>query len=320
MPKKEKHMLEIENLCVCFSRYVFGLKRRDVCAIQSLDVNVQAGRIMAVVGQSGAGKSLLAHALLGILPANAHVTGTMRFKGNVLTPRSIVQLRGKEIALIPQSIAYLNPLLRVGTQIARSAKLSGIAAHQSISSARQALARYGLNDSVSKQFPFELSGGMAKRVLTATATVGLAELIVADEPTNGLDAANTKETLTHLRELADLGKAVLLITHDLTSALTVADDVTIFYGGVTVEECTAQAVASQVGLQHPYSQALWAAVPENGFHAEPAYASKPQCPPSSSLSEQCPFCYSCSHPHEECFHRLPMLRPSQYGRVRCHHA
>ncbi|WP_027186456.1 ABC transporter ATP-binding protein [Desulfovibrio inopinatus] len=313
-------MLDIEALSICFSRYVFGLKRREVCAIQSLDVRVESGSIMAIVGQSGGGKSLLAHALLGILPANARVTGSMRFKGKPLTPQSIARLRGREIALVPQSVASLNPLLRIGVQVARSARLSGLKTKQSITEAHSALKRYGLGDEVSRRFPFELSGGMAKRVLTATATVGLADLIIADEPTNGQDEKNAQETLKHLRELADTGKAVLLITHDIASALRVADAITIFYGGVTVEECPVHDMTAEQGLRHPYSQALWAAVPENGLHMTSWYDESPLAQPGTPIATGCPFCEQCGKSQETCRHQFPLLRQAGSGRIRCHHA
>lgn len=307
-------MLEVKDLSVCFSSYSFGLRRREVCAIRSLDLNVEAGEVMALVGQSGAGKSLLAHALLGILPRNAKVTGRLSFKGQELDAPAMAQLRGREIALVPQSVTYLNPLLRVGVQIARSAVLSGIVPGEAQGAACRCLDRYRLDKSVSNWFPFQLSGGMARRVLTASATVGMADLILADEPTNGLDKEVAHETLDHLRELADAGKAVLLITHDIEAAVRVADRVTVFCGGVTVEESRAGAFNGEGGLQHPYSIALREALPGNGF-----VGSLP--PKGASLSNDgCPFYSRCSRILEDCQYSLPKLRAVKNGRVRCNHA
>lgn len=118
-------MLSISNLGVTFTQYDRGLRRKQLAVITDLDLDVQAGEVVAVVGASGSGKSLLAHALLGILPENATVSGTMQFQGELLTPERCRSLRGKEIALIPQSVGYLDPLMSVGKQVQRVAQLAG---------------------------------------------------------------------------------------------------------------------------------------------------------------------------------------------------
>jgi peptide/nickel transport system ATP-binding protein len=307
-------MLQVNDLSVSFSSYSIGLWRREVCAMRSLDLRVEAGEVMALVGQSGAGKSLLAHALLGILPANARIHGSMRFKGRELTPDEAARMRGREIALVPQSVTYLNPLLRVGAQIARAAALSGIPKGRSHDAALDCLRRYRLGDEVAARLPFQLSGGMARRVLTASATVGMADLLLADEPTNGLDRDVAHETLDHLRELADTGKGVLLITHDVASALRVADRVTVFCGGVTVEEARADAFNGGGGLLHPYSRALRDAMPGNSF--------VDNLPPEARASTNggCPFSARCSLGCESCSEHLPELRQTPDGLVRCSHA
>lgn len=307
-------MLEIEQLSIRFSSYAPGFARQEKLAIRSLDLRVDAGELLAVVGQSGAGKSLLAHALLGVLPRTARVSGLIRFKGRALTPRRIVRMRGKEIALVPQSMTFLNPLLRVGGQVARAARLSGLPSGKSRQAAREALHRYRLKEEVASWFPFQLSGGMARRVLTATATLGGADLILADEPTNGLDPETAGETLRHLRELADTGKAVVLITHDIEAALTVADRVTVFCGGVTVEEALASDFNGSGALGHPYSKALWDAVPGRRFVEE-----LPPAAPKNG-SSGCPFLELCPLGDGECTEGLPPIRPRGRGRVRCVHA
>jgi peptide/nickel transport system ATP-binding protein len=307
-------VLDVSGLRVDFSSYATGLKKRELCAIRSLDLSVAGGEVLAVVGQSGAGKSLLAHALLGVLPGNARVSGTICFKERRLTPADMKRLRGREIALIPQSVSYLNPLLRVGRQVARAAELSGIATDSAWRTSIDALQRYRLDETVSRRFPFQLSGGMARRVLTATATVGGADLILADEPTNGLDQERALETLGHLRQLADAGRAVLLITHDIKAALTVADRVTVFCGGVTVEEALAGDFNGSGRLRHPYSRALWAALPNRRFlEALPM-------PAAVSRNGGCPFVDRCSERAAPCAAMLPDLRPVDGGRVRCCHA
>jgi peptide/nickel transport system ATP-binding protein len=272
---------------------------------------VDRGEVLAVVGQSGAGKSLLAHALLGVLPKNARVTGTIRFMGRELTPAETIRLRGRRIALVPQSVTYLNPLLHVGVQIARAAELAGVERKGARIAALDVLKRYRLEKEIARRFPFQLSGGMARRILTATATVGGADLILADEPTNGLDRDTAGETLSHLRELADCGKAVLLITHDVEAALSVADRVTVFCGGVTVEDALASDFNGGGKLRHPYSRALWDALPGRGF-VDSLPASNP-----ISRNGGCPFIELCPECTDECGHELPEMREIDGGRARC---
>jgi len=307
-------MLDIKNLSICFSSYSIGLKKRHVQAIQSLDLSVDKKEVLAVVGQSGAGKSLLAHALLGILPRNASLSGDLIFKGKAMTPKEMARLRGREIALIPQSMTYLNPLLKVGVQISRAAELSGVSPKSSWKATLEALQRYRLEEKIARKFPFQLSGGMARRILTATATIGGADLILADEPTNGLDQATAGETLGHLRGLADAGKAVLLITHDIEAALSIADRVTVFCGGVTVEEAHASDFNGPGKLRHPYSRALWDALPANGF-----VGSLPGRTPFSTMGG-CPFVLFCEKSTTCCEDSLPGIKNLDQGRVRCHHA
>ena len=307
-------MLKIQNLSVHFSSYTKGLKRKSICAIRSLDLAANAGQVVAVVGQSGTGKSLLAHAVLGILPGNASISGDIFFKNNRLTPECAKQLRGREIALIPQSVAFLNPLLHVGAQIARAGVLSGITPREARKITHRALSRYGLASHIYRWFPFQLSGGMSRMVLTATATVGSASLLLADEPTNGMDVTTAQETLRHLRDLADTGKAVVLITHDIQAALQVADKVSVFCGGVTIEEASASDFNGSSRLRHPYSKALWASLPGNRFTE--AVSSKG----FNSLNGGCPFSPRCDQGDEDCRRRMPELMPLREGKVRCWHA
>ena len=259
-------MLSVRNLSVAFTRYDRGLRQRDLVAISDLELSVSAGEVVAVVGASGAGKSLLAHAILGVLPANARVGGDIAFKGAPLTTARAEALRGREIALVPQSVAYLNPLLRVGRQVRRAAELAGRPRREAADVAEAQFEAYWLGAEVARRYPFEVSGGMARRVLMATATAGRADLLIADEPTNGLDGPVARESVQMLRAWADAGKAVILITHDIETALSVADRVAVFRDGRTVEVAPASAFeGAGERLANPYSRALWRALPQNDF-------------------------------------------------------
>lgn len=259
-------MLDIANLTIRFRRYDGLWRRREVAGLSDVTLDVAAGEMLAVVGSSGAGKSLLAHAILGILPGNAVVEGQVRFEGAALDVASLRTLRGRRIALVPQSIAHLDPLARVGDQVSWAARRSGVAWGKAAEAGTIVLQGLGLQAGVAKAYPHAVSGGMARRVLLATAMVGNADLIIADEPTDGLDPANAAIVLGHLRGLADRGKAVIVITHDLVSALPFATRVGVMRDGALLGiERAEDFCADGAGLSSPYARALWRALPENGF-------------------------------------------------------
>lgn len=309
-------MLQVEKLAVTFTMYDVGLVRRELAVITDLDLTVKRGEMVAVVGASGSGKSLLAHAVLGILPPNATVAGTMYFEGEALTPTRQAALRGRTIALIPQSVGFLDPLMRVGHQVRRTAALSGLPQQAIAQAQATTFQRYGLAERVSRLFPFQISGGMARRVLTATAAVGKATLLIADEPTPGLHPDAVVETLNHLRELADEGRGVILITHDIDAALRVADRVAVFYAGTTVEVANAADFATDGHqLRHPYTKALWRSLPQHDF--VPILGAQPM---PDALPSGCLFAPRCPHVTAECTAARPAMRDVRGGLVRCVHA
>ncbi len=258
-------MLEVKNLSISFQRYGRWLNRKIIHPIHSLDLTLKEGKVIAVVGESGAGKSLLAHAILGLLPKNAVVNGKIAFDGKRLTPEVSRRLRGKEIALIPQSISFLNPLWSVGGQVCRAAVLSGHKPSSARSSMQNAFDQYGLGSQVPSLLPFQISGGMARRVLTASVVVGNARLIIADEPTTGLDEKNIAQSLDYLKHLSLRGKAVMLITHDIAAALRIADKVAVFKNGTTVEIANVSDFAHPEKLSEAYSRQLYDALPQHAF-------------------------------------------------------
>ena len=249
-------ILMVEHLSVSFSRYGRGLSRTRLHALRDLSLTVEPGQVAAVVGESGAGKSLLAHAILQLLPRNAQVGGTILYDGAPLSRERAEALRGREIALIPQGITWLDPMMKVGPQVRRGE--NGPAAR---ARCRQVLERYGLGPEAEELYPFQLSGGMARRVLIACAVMDSPRLIVADEPTPGLDIRAAGRVLGHFRELAEEGAGVLFITHDLELALTVAHKLVVLCEGRTVEERSPARFRSGQGLNHPYTRALLSAIP-----------------------------------------------------------
>lgn len=299
-------VLEVRNISVFFSQYVGAFRKNQLQTIRDLSLTLYEGEIVAVAGASGSGKSLLAHAILGILPYNASLGGEMLYFGQPLTEKRKEQLRGKEIVLVPQSISYLDPLMKVGPQIRKNAK-------DSVSKERvsRVLNLYGLSAETEKQYPFELSGGMARRVLISTAAMGQPKLVIADEPTPGLHSGAAQSALARFRKIADEGAAVLLITHDLELAAGVADRVVVLYAGMTLEEAPASDFAEEEKLRHPYTRALWRAMPQNGFQAISGMQ-----PDASDVSSGCPFRYSCDSAHGGCAGEIPYYAKNG-GYVRC---
>ena len=253
-------ILSVENLSISFCRYGRGLSRVELTAIWDASLTVEPGQVVAVVGASGGGKSLLAHALFHLLPRNAQVSGRLLYAGEPLTEDRARRLRGQKIVLVPQGVTWLDPMMRVGPQVCRGRRDA-----ETRRRCREALARYGLGPEIEELYPFQLSGGMARRVLIASAVMEEPRLVVADEPTPGLDVRAAGRILDHFRELADQGAGVLFITHDLEMALTIADKLVVFHEGRTVEEAPVACFRTGEGLLHPYSRALWRAMPENDF-------------------------------------------------------
>ena len=259
--KYNKCVLFVENLSVSFSQYVKGLKQKMITPISSLSIQLNAGEVHAIIGASGSGKSLLAHAVLGILPYNAICTGCMTYMGEPLTEKRKEQLRGKEIAFIPQSVNYLDPLMKVGKQI----KI-GLPKQSAGKIERQLLEKYGLKQKDRERYPFELSGGMLRRILFATSVREGIKLVIADEPTPGIHPEALSAILNQLRTFADDGAAVMLITHDIVSALSISDRVTVLQDGRAIETVNADCFDGYgEKLSHPYTNALWNCLPTNDF-------------------------------------------------------
>ena len=281
------HLLQVEDLCVSFSMYdpdethFFRARKKDVSVISDLSISVHAGEIMAIVGASGSGKSLLADSVLGLYEPNAIVSGTIWFDGVRQDAASLAQLRGREIAFVPQSVANLDPLMKVGRQV-RGVARDAADAERRAERQRALFEHYGLAPEVEDMYPFELSGGMARRVLLASALVESPRLIVADEPTPGLDLDLAVRALDDLRAFADAGGGVLLITHDIELALRVADRIAVFKDaslvinaprsciavfkdGTVIEETAVESFDDPSQLRHPFSRELWRALPGNGF-------------------------------------------------------
>jgi peptide/nickel transport system ATP-binding protein len=257
-------LLEIVDLDVSF-RSGQGV---EVPAVRKANLVVHAGQTVAIVGESGSGKSTTAHAIIDLLPGTGRVTGgQILFQGRDLTklhPREFEGIRGDAIGLVPQDpMSNLNPVWKIGFQVAEALKANGRAkGAEAKRQAAQLLTEAGLGDAERrlKQYPHEFSGGMRQRTLIAIGLASRPKLLIADEPTSALDVTVQRQILDHLEELtAELGTAVLLITHDLGLAAERAEHLVVMYKGQVVESGPARKILTDP--QHPYTRRLVASAP-----------------------------------------------------------
>ncbi|MCG5212540.1 ABC transporter ATP-binding protein [Streptosporangium sp. KLBMP 9127] len=303
----DRNLLRVEGLSVSFA-----IPAARVRAVSEASFEVRPGRCLALVGESGCGKSVLAHALLGLLPGNATVSGEAWLKQSGAEPVELIgasqqvlarRVRGRAIGLIPQSPAtHLTPVRTARAQLQEAINELGSSAR-----ADDLAERYGLRPADLDRYPHELSGGMAQRVANAIALAGDPWLVLADEPTSGLDQPLVDRAMGTLRELCDEGRAVLLITHDLRAAERVADDLAVMYASRLVETGPAAGVLGQP--RHPYTAGLVAAQPDRDFVPIPGLP-----PELTRLPEGCAFRPRCGHATERCAESPPMD-----GGVACHH-
>ncbi len=250
-------LLTIEQLQLCFNT-----PDGVVEAVRGVDLQLAAGETLAVVGESGAGKSQLFHAVMGLLPRNAQARGSVQFSGTELLnqpPRVLNQYRGKRMAMIFQDpMTALNPLLTIGRQLTEVLEV-----HQSMSAkaaqqqALTMLEQVRIPDARRRlhSYPHELSGGMRQRVMIAMALLCEPELLIADEPTTALDVTVQSEILALLRDIrAQRQMALVLITHDLPLAGGVCDRIAVMRHGQVVETGTVNVMFGQP--QHVYTREL----------------------------------------------------------------
>ena len=250
--------LEVKNLNIGFNMYDKLLNQKLYQMVFDLNVTIKKGEILAIAGSSGSGKSLMAHAILGILPKNTVVSAEIKFKNEIVDEDRLSQLRGKEITFVPQSIAYLDPLMTIEDQLMRKDinKQDFFKVMDTLGFTKADLGKY----------PFQLSGGMARRVLIANTILSKADLIIADEPTPGLSLDLAIEVLNHFRNMANDGKGILLISHDIDLVCNIADRMSIFYGGHILETLnTKDFLKGEKYIRHPLTKAFWKALPQNDF-------------------------------------------------------
>ncbi|MGW2863910.1 ABC transporter ATP-binding protein [Streptomyces sp. NPDC001205] len=307
------HALSVRNLTVRFRMRGGG----HIAAVTEASFDLAAGECLALVGESGCGKSVLASALLGLLPANAEAEGAALLDDgtDLLTAdeRLLARtVRGRRIGLVPQSpAAHLTPVRTVRSQLEETVReLRRVSRGELRAAAREAAGRAAFPADHLDRYPHELSGGLAQRAATALALVGDAPVLLADEPTTGLDRALVERTADELRRTVDEGRALLMITHDLAAAARIADRVAVMYAGRVVELADATRFFGEPGPLHPYARGLLDALPERSFLPIPGMP-----PELGDLPAGCAFAPRCDRADALCG-----TQPRFDGRAACHHA
>lgn len=322
MSINEPPLLEVKDLSLGFG---------DWTALQDVNLTIRKGETLALVGESGCGKSLTGSAIIQLLPKTARYhSGKMLFKGRDLFQESHAELRdirGKQISLIMQEpMTSLNPTIRIGTQIAEVLRRhDGLTRAAAERRAVELLELVGIPEPHwrSRQYPHNFSGGMRQRVMIAIAVACSPEVLIADEPTTALDVsvqAQIMDLIDRLRR--ELSMAVLLITHDLGVVAQWSDRVTVMYAGRVVEEApTRQFFATP---SHPYSIGLLKSLigAEQGVHYKSQKLHEiPGTVSSARYELGCPFAPRCDRVTAECRTAFPPIRwVSDVQKAACYHA
>lgn len=294
-----------------------GAHRQSRAVVRGVSLQIRAGEIFGLLGESGSGKSMTVQAINGLLPPGARVTrGSVRFAGEELigtNPRRLSQLRGDRIGMVFQdSLTSLNPIMRIGPQVAEPLLLHHkTGRRQAASLVAERLRAMGIPDpsEAVRRFPHEFSGGMRQRAAIATALIGTPRLLIADEPTTALDVTVQAQILDICRRLnEELGVAILLISHDLGVLSEVCTRIGVMYAGRIVQTGPTRAVLEHP--THPYTRALVESMPRSDGSRHMRLKAIGGEPPSpDALPEGCKFHPRCAYAIARCATEEPGLTP-----------
>jgi oligopeptide/dipeptide ABC transporter ATP-binding protein len=314
-----KPLLEVDDL-----RVLFRTDHGPARAVDGVSFTLSAGETLCVVGESGCGKSVTALATMGLLPrASAQVGGRIAFEGRDLLgldPRSMADLRGDRLAMIFQEpMTSLNPAFTVGSQLAEVlVRHRGATAKQAREQVLQMLrqVRIPAPEKRIDEFPHRMSGGMRQRVMIAMALLCQPALLIADEPTTALDVTIQAQVLDLMRALrAELGTAVLLITHDLGVVAEMADRVLVMYAGQVVEQAPVREIFAMP--QHPYTVGLMGAMPALAAAGARLAAIDGMVPAATAMPGGCRFAARCPFADAHCREMPPLQDLGAGRRSRC---
>jgi oligopeptide/dipeptide ABC transporter ATP-binding protein len=316
-------LLQVSDLHVRFAQR----GRPDVHAVTGLNYALEAGRTLAIIGESGSGKTVSSRAIMGLLPPSATVTGSVRIDGTELLGLSDAQMqrhRGADVAMVFQDPARsLNPTMRIGAQITEA-----IDSHADLGKAdtrERALQLLGLvrlpaAEQRFHEYPHQLSGGMRQRVMIAIALASEPRVLIADEATTALDVTTQAQIMQLLLELQEkLGMALVMISHDLGLAASFADEVIVMYAGRAVEQAPTRELFRSVRM--PYTKALLDAIPRLERPPHTLLPVVPGRPPDlSALGPGCQFAPRCPNVQDDCRETAPSLTEHEPAhRYACYH-
>lgn len=318
------YLLEVDDL-----HTFFKTKKGIVKAVNGVSYRVESGKTLGIVGESGSGKSVSAMSILKLLDGNGYIdSGTITFKGRNLaecTINDMYQIRGNEISVIFQEpMTSLNPVYTIEKQLNEvyltHQKITKKEASEKSLEMLKAV-KIPNPESVMKQFPHQLSGGMRQRVMIAMALVCEPSLLIADEPTTALDVTIQAQILKLMNELKkEKGTSILFITHDLGVINQMADEVAVMYCGQVVEMCKARTIfAKETTCSHPYTEGLMTSIPRLDTPVGARLEAIPGAVPHPlNLPKGCKFAPRCKYATEKCMNEEPKLELAEDNHlIRC---
>ena len=294
-------------------------------AVNGVNFDLERGKALALVGETGAGKTTIAKSIMRILPdPPAHVrSGQVVLQGRdlmKLNEADMRKVRGKEISMIFQDpMTALNPTMRIGDQIAEVIRLHDkVTKAESMQKAQKMLETVGITAERYGNYPHQFSGGMKQRVVIAMALCCEPELLIADEPTTALDVTIQAQVLAMIRELRDrLGTSMLMITHDLGIVAQTCDDVGVMYAGEIIESGTVEDIFLG-DRHHPYTVGLFDSIPNLTSRATRLKPIPGLMPDPTALPDGCVFADRCSHCMEICSTQHPQVYTNGTHKLCCH--
>jgi oligopeptide/dipeptide ABC transporter ATP-binding protein len=306
------HLLEVDDLHV-----TFATPRGSVKAVQGVSLTLEQGKTLGIVGESGSGKTVLSRAVMGLLPRqSATQTGSVKYQGEEIlnAPNSkLRRLWGTQIAMVFQDpMTSLNPVLRIGRQITETLKIHlKLDRDEAKETAISLLMQVGIPSPLERYnaYPSQLSGGMRQRVMIAIALACAPRLLLADEPTTGLDVTIQAQILDLLATLQrDRQMGMILVTHDLGVVATRTDEIIVMYAGNVVERAPTRVLFSQMAM--PYTEALLRSTPRIANPSHTRLVTIEGRPPDLSTPPPgCPFAPRCAYVQEKCRVEKPPLTP-----------
>jgi len=313
------NLLRVEDLSVSYVT-----ERGELKALSEVFLELSEGEILGVLGESGSGKSTLAYSVLRMLPPNAKIIkGKVIFEGKDLlrlSEEELSKIRGKRLTLIPQnSMNALSPVHKIGDQLADVlVKHEGLSKREALKVVKEKLRIAKLSEDVTNRYFHELSGGMRQRVMTAMSLLTDPKLIIADEPTTGLDVIVQYQLLRELKSLQrKLGFSMMIISHDVSVIAKISDFVMVLYGG-RVLEC-GDVISVFKGPKSPYTQLLLASFPDISSPVEKITEIPGSPPDLIEPPEGCIFHPRCPYATEACRRKEPpLVRVGEGHYARCH--